>query len=283
MPPTLGTTDRSVSRATNNKSVAQSTPATNEMHSISIDSNNTASNTNNDATESISIPVATTEHADLAEQIIVKQGQKCCGVCCDFRRAVIIVNVLIILLEAILLVLVATGVFGKVMLKLDGGSNHAFLMDKYNRIQMIFSGISALLSLVAIVGAANYSTVMVGINAVWLLVEYVLGIVLVLSYCNNYCNEYLAAVMEDEQNATLTMLTGRFNHLQFEYEQNASATNGPLQILYCACSLNIPVTIAAGVAMCLWIYPHVGFIVQVRRGIMSKETYPRQQYSCCCV
>lgn len=30
------------------------------------------------------------------------------------------------------------------------------------------------------------------------------------------------------------------------------------------------------------IYPCVGFIVEVRKGIMSKETYPREEYSCFC-
>jgi len=31
------------------------------------------------------------------------------------------------------------------------------------------------------------------------------------------------------------------------------------------------------------IYPSIGFIVEVRKGIMSKETYPREEYSCLCV
>jgi len=33
----------------------------------------------------------------------------------------------------------------------------------------------------------------------------------------------------------------------------------------------------------LFIYPHVGFIHEVKNGIMSRETYPREEYSCCCV
>ena len=32
----------------------------------------------------------------------------------------------------------------------------------------------------------------------------------------------------------------------------------------------------------LWIYPIIGLIVEMNKGIMSKETYPREAYSCCC-
>jgi hypothetical protein len=33
----------------------------------------------------------------------------------------------------------------------------------------------------------------------------------------------------------------------------------------------------------LWIYPHVGLIIEIKKGIMTPETYPREEYSCCCV
>lgn len=52
---------------------------------------------------------------------------------------------------------------------------------------------------------------------------------------------------------------------------------------YCTCSLNMPAVIASGVTMILWVYPHVGFIVQVGKGIMTKDNYAREEYSCCCV
>ena len=32
----------------------------------------------------------------------------------------------------------------------------------------------------------------------------------------------------------------------------------------------------------LYIYPLVGLILEIKKGIMSKETYPREAYSCCC-
>jgi len=33
----------------------------------------------------------------------------------------------------------------------------------------------------------------------------------------------------------------------------------------------------------LWIYPSVFLTVEIKKGIMTKETYPREEMSCCCV
>jgi len=33
----------------------------------------------------------------------------------------------------------------------------------------------------------------------------------------------------------------------------------------------------------LWVYPSVGFVMEVHKGIMSRETYPREEFSCCCI
>jgi hypothetical protein len=45
----------------------------------------------------------------------------------------------------------------------------------------------------------------------------------------------------------------------------------------------IGVFIGSAIVTALWIYPHVGLIMEIRNGIMSVETYPREEYSCCCV
>jgi hypothetical protein len=36
-------------------------------------------------------------------------------------------------------------------------------------------------------------------------------------------------------------------------------------------------------SFCLFLYPHVIFIKEVREGIMSKENYDNERHSCCCV
>jgi hypothetical protein len=179
-----------------------------------------------------------------------RQGQKCCGCCCDYRRAVIIVNIVIMILEAIVLILVATGMLGYYIYGGDEGSD---LLGKYETIEMVFSAISIVMSAVAIGGAYLYSSIMVGLNVVWLVVGYGLGIWLGLNYCNDYCDAW-----EDYYD---------------DYYGYA----------YCTCSVNGVAAIMAAVAMVIWIYPHVGFIVQVRKGIMSRDTYAREEFSCCCV
>jgi len=32
----------------------------------------------------------------------------------------------------------------------------------------------------------------------------------------------------------------------------------------------------------LYLYPVIGLISEIKSGIMSQETYPREAYSCCC-
>ena len=33
----------------------------------------------------------------------------------------------------------------------------------------------------------------------------------------------------------------------------------------------------------LWIYPHIVFCVEVRSGVLCRETYGREEFSCCCI
>ena len=42
------------------------------------------------------------------------------------------------------------------------------------------------------------------------------------------------------------------------------------------------VMILSSVFMGCVMYAHIGFIVEVQRGIMSRETYPREAYCSCC-
>jgi hypothetical protein len=37
-----------------------------------------------------------------------------------------------------------------------------------------------------------------------------------------------------------------------------------------------------GAITALWIYPSVMLVTEIRSGIMSRETYPREEFSCCC-
>ena len=48
---------------------------------------------------------------------------------------------------------------------------------------------------------------------------------------------------------------------------------------------NTPIVnfVVSAIITCLFIYPHVGFVMEIKSGVMSKETYPREESSCCCV
>jgi hypothetical protein len=208
---------------------------------------------NEEATVAVPIAAATAAEDDTppsqSDEDLVgpRQGQKCCYCCCDYRRAVIIINIVIGVLEAIVLIALATGAFS---ISYYSGGGSTSLNDKYDTIEMIFSGISIVLSSLAIVGAYYYKIILVGLNVLWLVVAYVLGIVLAVQYCGEFCDYY-----------------------DSDYYYYS----------YCYCSLHGGTVIGMGAVMCLYAYPHIGFIVQVHKGIMSRETYPREEYSCCCV
>jgi len=44
-----------------------------------------------------------------------------------------------------------------------------------------------------------------------------------------------------------------------------------------------PEIVIQAVLTLFFMYPHIGFIMEVHSGIMSAETYPREEFSCCCV
>ena len=44
----------------------------------------------------------------------------------------------------------------------------------------------------------------------------------------------------------------------------------------------LQIVISAGITAG-FLYPHIGFIMEVKKGIMTRDTYPREEFSCCCV
>jgi hypothetical protein len=110
--------------------------------------------------------------------------------------------------------------------------------------QAIFSGISLIFSIAALVGASNYNIWLVGSNIIWLLVNYIASIII--------------------QVATIDEI----NDLEPDDDE----------IRY-----NIAYYVIQALVVILFMYPHIGFIQEVKSGIMSAETYPREEFSCCCV
>ena len=176
-----------------------------------------------------------------------KQGSKCCGCCCDFRRAVIILAIIFIIFNILSLTasLSAFAIPGSVI-GVDDDEVLEF-MDERMKYGAILSGIGLFSSIVALVGAKQYNVTLVGFHIMWILVELVISIILNI----NAIKEANIVFADDE-----------------DYVEQYPSIVG---------------YIIEGIVALLFVYPHVGFIHEVRAGIMSKETYPREVYSCCCV
>jgi hypothetical protein len=197
------------------------------------------------ATTSIFIP--TTNHtpaaavADTPLHSQTKQGAKCCGCCCDYRRAVIIVNLIFIILYITNVILYTDGNQALWRLDLDDDGLLDVVEDTYRQLAILY-GVGLFASIVAIVGACRYNVYMVGFNVLYIIACFITSIVLT--------NE-------------------AFNTLKEDY-------NGDDDISF-------PISNFAGVfGLLIVIYHHLGFMSEVRSGILSEETYPREEFSCCC-
>jgi hypothetical protein len=94
------------------------------------------------------------------------------------------------------------------------------------------------------VGANKFNIPLVAINTLWYVRAFIAGIVVTIN-------------TEDELNMAVD-------------DELLSISAGP--------------TIAVNaILMCLFMYHHIGFMYEIKVGIMSFETYPREEYLCCCV
>ena len=109
-------------------------------------------------------------------------------------------------------------------------------------INSMIAAFAIIMNIMAIFGALHYNVYMVGVAIVWSALHYI-GVTIL--------NTSTRAQLEEDAN---------------EFE---------------APSAYLDIVIGA-IMSALIIYPHAGFIHEVRRGILSRETYPREEYSCCC-
>jgi hypothetical protein len=176
-----------------------------------------------------------------------KKGAKCCGCCCDYRRAVIICNTLLYIFGITGLVLcLGSSVTTR---NIDGDDDGVIsVAENAYTITAARYGVSVVSAICGLVGGIRYNIPLVSIQVLWLIVAFVVSIVLSVVAINDV-NDQLDLNGNGEE------------------------------------ELNQPIGyyIFSAVITCLWMYPHVGFIMEVKSGLMSLETYPREEYSCCCV
>mmetsp|Transcript_4571 Transcript_4571/g.6748 ORF Transcript_4571/g.6748 Transcript_4571/m.6748 type:complete len:224 (-) Transcript_4571:207-878(-) len=176
-----------------------------------------------------------------------KMGNKCCGCCCDFRRAVIICNIILLVFAVIGFIFVISGrTVDTGSYSLDDDSAY----DTYFAIEIVTLVVTILMNICAILGAIKYNVGMVLVPAIWYVVEYIISVANAFIYCSAWEDE-----IEEKHG----------NYVDAE-------CNVPPGIVITGLAITI-----------IWIYPHVGFVKEVKAGTMSEETYPREEFSCCCV
>lgn len=184
-----------------------------------------------------------------------KQGGTCCGFCCDFRRATIFVNSIIIGLSTFSLV----SLFQRPSTE-DTMASHEEMNDITDDVVLqdlaqiandsyiasaILGGVLMVFTAVPLYGAYMFNVRMLSFGVVLLVATLVTEIILAYFYI--------------EQADDVVASTG-----VIEFHQPIVAYT------------------LTGIIQCLFIYPHVGLILEIRAGIMSFETYSREAYSCCC-
>lgn len=108
-----------------------------------------------------------------------ERATNCCECCSDCRHAVIIVDLVIIALEGLAFILLATN-----------SNTSYFAMDQDTnliRTEMIFSAISIMAEIISNYGTYIFNISPVFLNMAWLLVGFIAGIVIYVQWCED-CN-----------------------------------------------------------------------------------------------
>jgi len=167
-----------------------------------------------------------------------KQGKICCGFCCDFRRAVMVLAIVGIVFQAITLVLSLLGTTG---LSIAAAS----VDDDAAQDELAGAAVVTGIYTAAVVLALCF---------------YIFQLFAALKY--NVC--MLATVVIYE-------LVYLGITLWNTYDESVEADTG-----------FVGPAIGAIIVQAIFIYPVVGLIMEIKSGIMSAETYPREAHSCCC-
>mmetsp|Transcript_23831 Transcript_23831/g.67384 ORF Transcript_23831/g.67384 Transcript_23831/m.67384 type:complete len:244 (+) Transcript_23831:214-945(+) len=186
-------------------------------------------------------------HAGLPMHQQEKLGRKCCFCCCDYRRAVVIMGIVSIVFSTISVIANLAG-------SERGSDGEAQIGSDLNSEEVEF-----------IVDEMRTAQIVTDIFSI------------IFSLCAIYgaksYNKHLVmanAVYILAAYIALTIKTAQvYDDLEDETGESVDQPIGSY----------ISGVIFAG----LWAHPSIGFVYEVRKGIMSEETYPREEFSCCCV
>jgi hypothetical protein len=121
-----------------------------------------------------------------------KQGAKCCGCCCDFRRATIVVSMVFIVLGVIIVIgtLAATATF--VVLNANDDEVLSLLEDGQKQ-SAILTGVGIVTWICALVGAMKYNVPLIAINVCYMVVSFIVQIILTNKVFDDANEVYKAA------------------------------------------------------------------------------------------
>mmetsp|Transcript_18963 Transcript_18963/g.46967 ORF Transcript_18963/g.46967 Transcript_18963/m.46967 type:complete len:128 (+) Transcript_18963:1476-1859(+) len=117
-----------------------------------------------------------------------------------------------------------------------------------------------IMTVIALVGAVIFNFFMVAIYVFWSILNLIISIVLQ----QQMVGELLDWVEKQTDDASWSASN------QDELE---SSFNTYMIMNY----------VITAILTLLWVYPSVFLSVEIKKGIMTKETYPREEMSCCCV
>jgi len=199
------------------------------------------------ATAAVAIPVASPAAMAMRDQ--EKQGAKCCFCCCDYRRAVVAISVIFIVVYIINIILVATGSAATFVTRNVNDNLTQEQKDDLDElgtvgiISIVVYVIFFFCNIWALCAALKYSVCMLSTMVVVILIQF-----------GFYVYQTWAVFTEQADQAGID-----FNNVSF-----------------------IVTIVIAAICWGLYLYPVIGLISEIKSEIMSQVTYPREDYSCCC-
>lgn len=172
-----------------------------------------------------------------------KRGKKCCNCCCDFRRAVVVASVVIIVYSTIMTIFFAS---------YTGITANAAVNAEPDSGMGIFAGFAVILGIAAFLFAMG-----IGFGVFQLMGALRYNVCVLTTCLVFHC-----------LNLVLTTVSSW-------YLADANSTGGYGPAI--AAAIVTPVVYTT-----IWIYPLAGLLKEIKGGILTEETYPREAYSCCC-
>jgi len=198
------------------------------------------------------VPMATDENYDPTANR--KQGGICCGCCCDYRRAVIIISMVAIVM-GVLSILSRAG-NGREISSLDDDAvidEVDAILYNYKSSFLILAFCQLLFTVCGLVGALKFKWILVACNIFYAFLNFILHIIVGAKQSRE-----IMSVVED-------------NGIVNDEDTEAVIRFAAVFIYF-----------VVGCCTIAWIYPSIFLVMEMRAGIMTPANYHREKHSCCC-